>query len=207
MVEIELKSNVLKEDVYLKLNKDRSVPLYDEDLNMIDHLNLNALDFIDEPTDVTLYDLVFFKNLKSCCIINKEISDNELNVLNSLENIKIMQFSKCRFPSSKVKNLSVECIILDGCPDINISTFDECKNIKKFRIVNCTNINLKGISKFVNLTDLYIQNMNLEEIDEVMKIESLQYLNLNGTSVEKNVDFSQRIDLIVEHEKENYLYG
>ena len=65
----------------------------------------------------------------------------------------------------------------------------------------------KGISKFVNLTDLYIQNMNLEEIDEVMEIESLQYLNLNGTLVEKNVDFSQRIDLIVEHEKENYLYG
>ena len=60
MVEIELKSKELKEFVYLKLNKDRRLPIYDEDVERIKDVTLNALDFLDEPTDATIFDLIFF---------------------------------------------------------------------------------------------------------------------------------------------------
>ena len=84
MLEIELKSNELKEYVYLELDKNPKEPIYDEDLNKITSLYLDRLDLIEEPTDITIYDLVFFKNLKECTISNMDISNQELEVLNTL---------------------------------------------------------------------------------------------------------------------------
>lgn len=41
MLEVELKSRELKEYLYLELDKNRSEPIYDEDLNKITELDLD----------------------------------------------------------------------------------------------------------------------------------------------------------------------
>ena len=109
MVEIELKSKELTEYIYLTLNKDRSTPLYDDDIDKIKDITLDALDFLDEPTDTTIYDLVFFNNLKTCMIANMNISANEMDVLNKLDSIESIQFTNCVFPKGKKINMHLIC--------------------------------------------------------------------------------------------------
>ena len=101
MVEIELKSKELTEHIYLTLNKDRSTPIYDVDIDKIEDVTLDALDFLDEPTDTTIFDLVFFNNLKTCMIANMNISEKEIEVLNKLIvlnqfNLQIVFFQKVK---------------------------------------------------------------------------------------------------------------
>ena len=105
MLEIELKSNELKEYVYLELDKNPKEPIYDEDLNEITSLYLNKLDLIGEPTDTTIYDLIFFKNLKECTISNMNISDQELEVLNKLSKLESLQLNDCNFSNKTKPNL------------------------------------------------------------------------------------------------------
>ena len=204
MIEIELKSNELKEYVYLKLNKDRNMPLYDNDLEKIDYVPLNGLDFLSEPTDVTLYDLVFFSNLKKCIIMNKEISVKELQILEKCKNLKTLQLTHCTLPKDAVIKLGVESLIVDGCRGVEVTNFDNIDSVKKLRIVNCEIADVKGISKFNNITDLYLQNLLLNEIDEVNELKNLQYLNLNGTTVKKKYKFDNKFKIV--HEDINCIY-
>ena len=207
MVEIELKSNEIKEDIYLKLNKDRNTPIYDTDLDKIEHLNLNSLDFLDEPTDISLYDLVFFKNLKSCCIIDKVISENETELLSKLKSIETIQFTRCVFPDNMDVNLCVEYLILDKCPNIKIARFKGIKTLKQLRIVNCDNIDIDGISSLENVTGLYLQSLYLDNIDEIENMNKLQYLNLNGTKIKKEITKIGNNDrLKIVHEEMNFMY-
>ena len=200
MVEIELKSRELTEYVYLTLNKDRNTPIYDEDVEQIKDVTLDALDFLDEPTDATIYDLVFFTNLKTCMIANMAISENEIGILNNLENIESIQFTNCVFPKCKKFNMHATYVIVDGCIEFDASIFSEMKCITKLRIVNCEHVNLAGIEALKEITELYLQNLNLENIDGVENLNKLEYLNLNGTKVKKLTDISKKLNNVrVEH--------
>ena len=206
MVEVELKSKELTEYVYLTLNKDRNTPLYDDDLEKIKDITLDAIDFLDEPTDVTIFDLVFFKNVKSCLIANMSISENEVNVLNNLDSIQSIQFTNCVFPSGKKIKMKAEYVILDGCKSANMSVFDEMSGITKLRIVNCDNVDLVGLEKLSGITELYLQNLELNDIDSVKVLDKLEYVNLNGTKVKKLTDVLKNPNIKVDHEEMNYIY-
>lgn len=204
MVEIELKSNELKEYLYLKLNKNRNTPLYDNDINAVEYLTMNGLDFLDEPTDITLFDLVFFNNLRECSILNKEISSKELDILKNLKKLNYLQLSNCKLPENI--DLGVEQLIIDGCSGFSFENYKQKEKIKELRIINCEDIDMKGAAQLKNLTKLYLQNLNLKDIDEVKEIDHLQYLNLNGTKVEKLCSFDKNSKLRIDHESKNYLY-
>lgn len=206
MVEVELKSKELTEYVYLTLNKDRSTPLYDDDLEQIKDVTLDSLDFLDEPTDETIYDLVFFKNLKSCLIANMAISESEINVLNRLESVESIQFTNCVFPKGKKIIMKAQYVILDGCIEADLSIFDEMSSIAKLRIVNCEKVNLEGLGNLSGITEIYLQNLELNDIDDVKKLDKLEYINLNGTKVKKITDVLKNHNIKVDHEENNYIY-
>ena len=134
MLEVELKSNELKEYVYLELNKNKKDPIYDDDLNEITSLYLNKLDLIGEPTDITIYDLIFFKNLKECTISNMNISDQELGVLNRLSNLESLQLNDCNF-STKIKvELNIKNLIINKCENVNMSLYEDVNTLKRLQI-------------------------------------------------------------------------
>lgn len=206
MVEVELKSKELTEYVYLALNKDRSTPLYDDDLEQIKDVTLDALDFLDEPTDETIFDLVFFKNIKSCLIANMSISESEIDILNKLEAIESIQFTNCIFPKSKKVSMGAEYLIFDNCVEVNLLNFDEMKKVTKLRIVNCDRVSLNGLGNLSKINQLYLQNLDLNDIDEVEKLSNIEYINLNGTKVKKLTDVLKRPNIKVDHEENNYIY-
>ncbi len=205
MVEIELKSKELKEYVYLKLDKDRNYPIYDEDINKFNEITLNGLDLLDEPTDVTIFDLIFFKNLKLCTFINMNISEKEIDVLNNMKNVEFIQFSNCIFPKDKqVKLVNIKQLVFDNCLKVEISKFNSSKQLNSLKIVNCDNIIFDGLEICDNLRDLYLQNLELQDIDIVSKLKNLEYLNLNGTKVKKKMEISKSV--MIEHKDLNYIY-
>ena len=206
MVEVELKSKELTEYVYLTLNKDRSTPLYDDDLEHIKDVTLNAIDFLDEPTDATIYDLIFFKNLKSCMIVNMTISENEIDLLNKMKSIESIQFTKCNLPKGKKLNMNASYVIIDECKDFEVDTLSDMSSINRLRIVDCENINLSGIEKMSSIVDLYMQSLNINDINFVTSLSSLEYLNLNGTKVKESTKVLDGLNIKVEHKDKNYIY-
>lgn len=205
MVEVELKSNELKEYVYLKLDKDKHIPIYDEDINQFKDITLNGLDLLDEPTDVTIFDLIFFTNLEICTFINMNISEKEIDVLNNLKKLEFIQFSNCVFPKDKkVKLEKVKKIVFDDCPKVEISNYIDCKQLDVLKIVNCDNIIFDGLEKCSNIRELYLQNLELSNVDIVNELKNLEYLNLNGTKVNKKININERV--MVEHEELNYIF-
>lgn len=206
MVEVELKSKELTEYVYLTLNKDRSTPLYDDDLEHIKDVTLNAIDFLDEPTDATIYDLIFFKNLKSCMIVNMTISENEIDLLNKMKSIESIQFTKCNLPKGKKLNMNASYVIIDECNDFEVDTLSDMSSINRLRIVDCENINLSGIEKMSSIVDLYMQSLNINDINFVTSLSSLEYLNLNGTKVKESTKVLDGLNIKVEHKDKNYIY-
>ena len=206
MVEVELKSKELTEYVYLTLNKDRSTPLYDDDIEQIKDVTLNAIDFLDEPTDATIYDLIFFKNLKSCMIVNMTITENEIDLLNKMKSIESIQFTKCNLPKGKKLNMNASYVIIDECNDFNVDILSDMSSVNRLRIVDCENINLSGIEKMSSIVDLYMQSLNINDINFVTSLSSLEYLNLNGTKVKESTKVLYGLNIKVEHKDKNYIY-
>jgi len=206
MVEIELKSKDLTEYVYLALNKNRNTPLYDEDIEEIEDITLDALDFLDEPTDTTIYDLIFFTNLKTCMIVNMKITENEIDLLNKLESIESIQFTNCNLPRGKKLKLNASYVIIDNCNNFALDSINEMCNVKKLRIVNCENLNVAGIEKMESIAVLYLQNINIEDVSFVTNLHSLEYLNLNGTKIKKSTNVLDGLKIKIDHEDKNYIY-
>lgn len=203
MIEVELKSRELKEYVYLELEKNKKDPLYNEDLDRIEDLTLNGLDFLDEPTDITLFDLVFFNNLKDCTIIDKTISAQELEVLSSVKSIETIQFVRCELPKDAYLTSNINYLIIEKCSGVSMETFSKLKLLEKVRAINCKNFSLSGISKCENVTRVYLQNLNLNDIKELKELKKLHKINLNGTKVKRMCKFNRGIEVI--HEDENFI--
>lgn len=206
MLEIELKSNELKEYIYLELNKNKAEPIYDEDIAEITELQLNTLDLIGEPTDITIFDLVFFKNLKTLTLINMNITDQEINILNKLQNLNFLQFSECTFSNNKKLKLNLIDLVIDECSNVSMNNWNEIFTLKSLHIVNCNDVNLKGIENFKNLSEVYLQNLNLDNIDEIQEMINLKYLNLNGSEINNLDKIKKMKNIEIEHEEINALY-
>lgn len=206
MVEIELKSKDLTEFVYLILNKDRKTPIYDEDVKKIKDVTIDALDLVEEPTDETIYDLIFFTKLESCIIANMVITDNEIELLNKLTSIESIQFYRCVFPKGKKLNMQASTIIIDQCSEFDSNIFDESPNVKCLQIINCKNINLSGIDRLSEITQLFMHNLDLDNIDVVENLKKLEYLNLNGSKIKKISNVLNNPNVKIEHEEFYYIY-
>ncbi len=206
MYEVELKSNDLKEYVYLKLEKDRKQPIYDTDLNKITEVYLNALDFLGDKTDITIYDLVFFKNLKVCYLKNLMISDKEVDIINNLKKLECLQLTNCEFTGEKMLNMNIDFLALDKCDNVNISIYTELENLKSLQLLNCINVNIEDISKLENLEELYLNNLNMDDINEVCKLKKLKYLNLNGSNIKKLDKIKAMTNLEINYEEKNCIY-
>ena len=206
MVEIELKSKELKEFVYLTLDKDRSTPIYDEDLDQIKDVTLDGLDLLDEPTDATILDLIFFTSLETCMIADKVISESEVEVLNKLESIKTIQFTNCIFSKGKKIKCNATYLIVDGCKYFDANVFNEMKCLTKLCVVNCENVNLVGKQELNELKNVYLQNLELNDINDISNLKKIEYLNLNGTKVKNMEEIIKNKNIKIEHEERNYIY-
>ena len=206
MLEIELKSEDLKEYLYLELKKSRNSPLYDEELNKVTELDLDRYDLIDEQTDITLEDLVFFNNLKKCYLGNFVLDDRNVKLLSTQSKLEFLQLNDCVFKNSENLSLGVKHLVIVDSENFDIAKYNDLDKLEKLHIVNCVNTSINGISKFKNLSKVYLQNLNLDNINEMSEIEKLAYVNLNGSTIKDSSFENKNTEFIIEHEQINAIY-
>lgn len=206
MLEIELKSRELKEFLYLKLDKRNDEALYDTDLDEITELDLNCIDLVGEKNDVTIEDIVFFKNLKSLYISNFSLGDKSIQLINSRNTLEFIQINNCYFKNEIPLSLNVKHIAIIDSDNIDFSKINESNNLEKIHIVGCSNVNYEGITKFKNLKKVYLQNMDLDDVNEITELPNLVYLNLNGSNIADSAFNKKDYDFIIEHEPINTVF-
>ena len=78
--------------------------------------------------------------------------------------------------------------------------------LSKLRVVNCEHVKLDGIESLSEMTELYLQNLEIDNIDNVSGLDKLEYINLNGTRVKKLTDILKNPKIKVDHEEKNYIF-
>lgn len=181
----------------------------------VDEINSNDLDRITEITimgkllngktiDEELLDLKLFKKLKSCMIKDFVIKDSNVEIINSLKDIEIFHFDNCIFKNSKEIEVSVNNLIFTFCDNVALEKWKNVLNTEQIRMVSCKKINYKGINKFQNLRKLYLQSMNIKELNIIDSLPQLEYLNLNGSKVKKEEQLEKlNTKVQIEYKKEN----
>ena len=206
MLEVELKSQELKEYLYAELGKDRSEPIYDADLARITELDLDKIDLLDEQTDISMEDIVFFNNLKRCYLGNFILNDRNINLLNSKKSLEFLQINNCVFTNHHDLELGVQDLVIVDSQNVQLSKLNDFGKMNKLRIVNCVNTDIDGISKFKNLKKIYLQNLNLNSVNEISKLPDITYVNLNGSKLQDDSFVKNNTDVIIEHEDINAIY-
>ena len=156
-----------------------------KELEKVDELVINSLNYSLEIAPFYPNELSYFKNLKECTFINFEINDEIINNLNNI-NLSYLLLDNCRCPISKkieVDRLFVECstinlknidtqelIILDS-DTIDINDLD--KNIKKIRILNCNIINSSLLKNFINCK-IELVGCKLDD-ESIIDLENVKY--------------------------------
>ena len=183
----------------MELNKNKKDPIYDEDLNEITSLYLNKLDLIGEPTDITIYDLIFFKNLKECTISNMNISDKELAILNRLSNLESLQLNDCNFSNKTKVELNIKNLIINDCENVNNAITDILDKDDYIKEQYFLEVSSTGVEKMIR-KDKHLK----ENIGEYITIKLFKPINNFKEYVGKLKSFDDQIITIeVENEELN----
>ncbi len=204
MDKLEIKNPGVKEYLEYQLEKK------------LDEISLNDLDNITQITimgkkangeiiDEEFLDLKLFKNLRSCMIKDFVIKDFNVEIINSLKDIEILHFDNCLFKNTKKIEVSVNNLIFTFCDNVNIEKWEKLYKTEQIRMVSCKKANFEKLSQCYNLKKLYLQSMNIKELNIIDSLPKLEYLNLNGSKVKKEEQLEKLSTKIqIEHKKENF---
>ena len=180
------------------LDKPKGSNISLDDLDSIDFLTLNATTLSSTVNDVAIEDLLYFRNLKHCTLINFEISNKEVFVLNNCSSLTNLQFCNCSF--SKIKEHlvgNIDMISIISCSNFNIRYICSLKNISVLNIMDMKKLKLNGIENLCNLKKLYLQNISNLNLNFIKYMNNLLYLNLNGSNF-KNAKLLETSNIKVE---------
>lgn len=183
-MEIEIQNEQLKKLIGYELNRYGNLVIDREDLKKVKNITINRYDLLGQETNIEISDLSFLTNLESCIISNYQITEKDIASLNTLTNLKTIQFSYCDFKNitTKVK-LNLNYIILEICKNVNLDIFSENRMIENLRIIH-DNIDIREIEKFNQIRNLYLQKCQIINIDRITNLKQLQYVNLEKCTMD-----------------------
>lgn len=181
------KSNEIRIIVCGLLGKTENEPIYTEELAQIDRLNINPRIFKNPNLYVDLGDLYLFKNLKSLYIRDMYITDYNIQCLNQVPSLKYLQMNKCKFENVTMPLYlpMLEGLSLISTYGIDMKFFKDLSNLKILKVINNAILKYKGIENLQGLHEIYFQNNVNVDLKNLLKINNLKKLNLDGSTVKK----------------------
>ena len=165
-------------------------------------ITLNQYNIIGKKENV---DLSILKNnieLESILIKNFNIDDKFVKIINTVPKLKKIWFVGCIFDNNiPIKN--IEYLKLENCKNINIQIINS--SLKELYIIGCKKVdinniknkqlttlclenevvkNLSQIEEFINIENLYLQEINLNQEINFEKLTKLKRANFNGSKIE-----------------------
>ena len=175
--------NLLSKNLLGNLKMDLSKSEINEaDLNSIDYVFLNKFN------DDVLSDLQYFNNVKECLFIGFDnITEEDLQIINSMKSIKKIRFSNCKFYKNDVnlKCSNVENVVFELT---NLETLKNCvfENIKVLKIIDNNDLDIEDIERFKKIEKICIYNSNIINSQGILKLTNLKLLDLQGVVLDKN---------------------
>jgi len=201
------KNNEIRKIICRLLGKSENEPIYTEELNEIERLNINPRIFNKPTLDVDLGDLYLFKNLKYLYIRDINITDYQISCINQVQSLKYLQINKCILFKLNVPLCleNLEGLFLISCSSVNMKDLKHLYNLKFLKVICSTVEKYKGLENLQNLEELYLQKLQKVNLAVLLKMDNLKLLNLDGSTVKREKHekvLSGRIK--VSHDKEYF---
>lgn len=174
-------------DKLIKLNlKKYDGILSDSDLKLVKELNLSNKTFSGKSKNINLDFLRFTNNLEKISIQHFDISNNVIDILNSLNNVYSIEFSFCKFNfKNNLENKKLQSIYINCC---SVKDYSKIKLTRNFTIIGENKLNLKILENKSNVENLSLNNCNINNFKYIKDFYNLKILNLDGSVFdEKNL--------------------
>lgn len=205
MDRVEIKNERLKQYLEYELDKNEEENILNTELENINQVTIFGKSVSGKIIYNGLSDLLYFNNLTSCIIKDIVIKDEDVEIINKLEKLEDLHFDNCTFENkSKRINCNINKLILSFCTNLNINLFDSQEKLEYLRVTSGERIALEGLERFNNIKELYLQSIEIKDIGFVNKLEKLNFLNLNGSTIKKNKKCINKIRAKVEYKKDNF---
>lgn len=190
-------------------------------------LTLNQYNIIGQKNEIDFNEIKKYEKLEELIIKNYEINDEIFQLIDSLEKLKSVSLINCTIKTtktlSKIETLELDnCIIrkslfssniknlyIQNCSNIDICDFENL-NLKSLRIENTKTTNLNKIDEFIELENLYLNEIDLNVYINYDKLINLKRLNLNGSTVVDKDKFLKQFEnrnIEISFTKENNRIG
>ena len=190
----------LKRYLQIQLNKKQSTEITQEELDTIEEITIDK-----QKEDNELQILGHFPNIKDILIRGFTIQEQESKILNSLSYLTSVQLEDCTLQKGLRLTGNIEYLFLVQCNDVSIASIETLPRLKVLEIHGGKNITIKGI-QHLKLEELALTELKIENIEEIIQIEGLKRLNLNGSKIKKRKLLERIVDQVeIEQEKQNDL--
>lgn len=178
---------------------------------IVEHIALKKKNFKGEETEVTIKDLLKYKNLKSCNLFHFYITKEDINILNQLPFLQMVKFDMCYFNMETLQlNETIQDICFNLCENLKIKHLKNTKageiTIIQLKEANIE-LNLAELEYAENLKELAIHHCKVKGLENILeKAPNLKRLNLDGSIVEdKSILFELKNKIRITNEEEFYL--
>lgn len=205
-----IKSKEIDKYIHEILIKPYSNELSESDLEKVKNIVLSKYNIKNEIVEYDYSDLSQLINLEKCSIEFLDITDELVEQLNTLENLKIIEINSCNLKTTlKIKD-KLKKMILTNSDDSILALFEHTA-IDTIEIMNFKTIDLNNLTHFIALKNLYIYNSNIRNFAQILNMSSVEVLKLDGSKIDddevlskigKNVSVQMREEFLLADVKE-----
>lgn len=178
-----IKSKEIDKYIHELLIKPYTIELNEEDLKKVKRIVLSKYNIKNEIVEYDYSDLSKLTNLEKCSIEFLDITDELINNLNQLENLKTIEINSCKIKSVDIIKNNIEKIMLQKVDNHFFTIFDTL-NVETIEIIDFKEIDLAMLSQYVYLKNLYIYNSNIINFKQVLQMKSIETLKLDGSKID-----------------------
>lgn len=199
---MEIVDMELKKAINYKLgNFSNQGELEEEDLKKIQDLSVSNREFSGELKNVNLEELRYLVNLRNLTLQYFDLDEEIIKMLNSFTELQTLQLASCKFSSKEVlQNASLKNIVLSCC---DVRDYSLVSAAESTSIIGSDSVRLSKLRDKDKVKRLFLQGCKVKGIDSIIDFNSLESLNLDGSTVDdKNVieDLKQKIPVSQEDE-------
>ena len=200
----KIKSQELRQQIMLRLNEIDYDDVTDEGLDRIKYMIFNFRAINGERVDIALEEILMFSGLENIKIGNTEVTQELIDVLNLLPELKSIEFVKCRIRAVEFKELmyKLKKLKLTCCEEVNFK-YPKIKELLVFK----SNINFKDVDidrlEVIQILGSIVKNARILEDAKLLKRVSLdgtQLFDENGNIIkdlilDKEIEYSHKEEI------------
>ena len=208
MNNMQIKNNDLAIYLGFKLNKIGN-EFTTSELSTLKELNMNQLDGFGEYQDIDLEVLDYTNNLESLVLKNFEITDDILDKLKKMNNLKSISFESCIIDDfNKIGELDIDYLsitenahlrtdflkdkkyrglILDDSDLIDISNIHNMPDLELLHVSNSHVVNQDLLENLTNLSIIHVENSDINDISFLESLPKLITVGLDKEIYDNNL--------------------